>query len=369
MKVAVYHPLYRENPTTYLADAVAAGATSISVKNTDGFTTTKYVAIGIPGLEQSELMLPSTVTSPGTISFGSALKFPHNSDTQVRLLDYNQIKIYRSITGIDGSYTLLTTIDITIDADDTQYEDQNSQPTYYYKFSYYNEATDVESDLSDAIAATGFVFYSLKTLIDRVLALFGDAKGDFVTREEVRDFLNEFYEKGQQEVAIATKRHGILTHDIELENDVVEYDLPSDLFMEKDIKVSTDGGTTFEGHTAHVGLGSHGKSDAGNIIYGYTIYNSVLRLDRKPTSSSHVLRVYYYPTPATLNLQTDTLASPFQNSTSLFIRYALAMCYLKDKKWDEYRTLNAHARDGLEAFISFIKRLQNRHPEYMTKSF
>ncbi len=334
MKVYVYHPIYRENPVTYLSTACLSGASSLKVKNTDGFATAKYAILGLPGLEQAEIVRPSVITSPDTFTLPTNTKFPHNADTKVTLLDFNQVKIYRSTAGINGTYTLLDTVDITIDAEATMYEDTNSQATYYYKFSYYNLSASAESDLSDPIAATGFVFYSLKTLIDRVLSLFGDQKGDFVTRDEVKDYLNEIYEKGQQEIAIATKRHNLLPQTFTVESNVAAYDLNADFMMEKAVKVSTDGGVNFTGNAVQLKIDSQGRYDMNSIMYGYTIIGNQIILDKVPGNSTDQIKVYYFPTPVTMNLQTDTLASPFQNSSAFFVRYALGMCYLKDKKFD-----------------------------------
>jgi len=72
---------------------------------------------------------------------------------------FDRIKVYRSITGITGSYVEITdpSTRIALDANTLIYEyvDQAGDPDYYYKSSYYNSTTTQESSLSDAQRGEG----------------------------------------------------------------------------------------------------------------------------------------------------------------------------------------------------------------------
>lgn len=71
------------------------------------------------------------------------------------ITSYDQIKVYRSAAKT-GTYTILATVDIdqTTIADNspgyTLYNDAGGSDSYWYKASYYNSSSLVETDMSDA---------------------------------------------------------------------------------------------------------------------------------------------------------------------------------------------------------------------------
>lgn len=365
MRFYIKHPNILDNPKTYLAQDYVKNQSSIKVKNTQGFSTSSYIVIGNLGFENAEVTLPQTITEPDTLGISPNTLFSHNGDTLITLIEWNKIKIYRSTAGISGTYLLLATVDIDVDADVTYYDDTTGRPTYYYKFSYFNESTNTESDVSDAFAGSGFVFYSKKTLIDRVSSLFGDSKNQFATEDEVGDWLNEFYGIAQTELALASKRSGVSKQDIQLDPDYDEYDLNTDFLVEAAVFLSMDGGKNFKTPVPMQQIDSSGRVIQSNTKYTYTIINNKIILDRKPDSTNEILRVFYNATTATLNNQTDTLSSAFVNHTGMFIKYGLAHYYLKDKNKDMYDLLSKNALDGLKLFISYLKRLSNNHLQYV----
>lgn len=367
MRTAIFHPSTRNNLITQFSSNHVAGSSSLAVKNTAGFVTTKPIVLGLPGFQQSEIVKPSSITPPGTIALSGITVFAHNTDQRLTYIDYDQIQVYRSTTGIAGIYSALgSPFNITIDQDMTIYEDVTSQPTYYYKYAYYNSISGAVADLSDPIAATGFNFYSLSTLINRVLSLFGDADADFVSRSDVKDFLNEKYEYAQKEMAIATKRMSIKYNTFTVTSQTPEYAnaLAADFLMEKAIKVSRDGGLTWPYNALSGMVDSLGGNYQTNVIYKYSIYGSSIILDPMPQNSIDQLKIFYVPVPVIMTLQSDTLTSPFQNSSAMFVKGALSMCYLKDKKITEYQLLDAHFESQLKTFISYIKKMQNLHPQF-----
>lgn len=69
------------------------------------------------------------------------------------LKSFNRIKVYRSTTGINGTYTEITTpttlIQLQQGKDEYEYDDLAGAITYWYKTSYYDVQTGLESSLSD----------------------------------------------------------------------------------------------------------------------------------------------------------------------------------------------------------------------------
>ena len=94
------------------------------------------------------------------------------------LTQFNCLKVYRSITGVDGTFTELTTITTRIPLLQNttlyEYDDTAGEPTYWYKISYYHTVTALESDLSAARLGDYPVDDLIMSLSDlKTLYLFG----------------------------------------------------------------------------------------------------------------------------------------------------------------------------------------------------
>lgn len=75
------------------------------------------------------------------------------------LLQFDQIKVYRSTTGRDGVYSEITgpTTRVDLVAGTTLYEyiDASGDSSYWYKFAFYNSTTTNEGSLSEPLQGTG----------------------------------------------------------------------------------------------------------------------------------------------------------------------------------------------------------------------
>jgi len=139
---------------TYFSAEEAAGQTSLSCMNSDGFASNDFVILGRPGSENAEIIQISS-TSTGSIVTGTT-KYLHYKDEPITEIFYNQRKFYRSTSQL-GSFTHMSTegspIAISVDEPDgTQFEDVNGTSTSWYKATYYNSCTYVETPLADSIA-------------------------------------------------------------------------------------------------------------------------------------------------------------------------------------------------------------------------
>jgi len=136
---------------SYLSADIDATDTSITVDNAQGFKEHDFIIIGSIGSETTEIAQIDTVTGT-TIDLVSPISFTHKDDAQVQKTLFNQRRFYRS-TSETGTYTLLTTKNIEVDRPDgTFYEDDSGTSSNWYKATYYNSYSHLETKQADAVA-------------------------------------------------------------------------------------------------------------------------------------------------------------------------------------------------------------------------
>lgn len=181
---------------TYLSQSYNFGATTVEVRSNIQFPNNQRVLLGEPGLAYSEVVTTGTPNANGTTLPISATLYPHEADTPLYLLQFDQGKFYYSSTGINGTYTLLPNNPVNLDftsADlSTTYNDNNAQSGYYYKMTVFNSITSVESAFTDPIPAiTGWARNQAGYIIDQMYNELSDANEENMPRSEVIGYMNE----------------------------------------------------------------------------------------------------------------------------------------------------------------------------------
>lgn len=141
------------------ADA-AAGQPIISVNNPQGAIAADYLAVN-PGGENSELRKVNTGGISGNnITFDSNLSLQHRDHERVVKLFGNKIKAYRA-PNVDGTpptddkFDELGSTAIDVDQPFSYYTDPAGGADWWYKFTYLNETTGEETDISLAEPVRG----------------------------------------------------------------------------------------------------------------------------------------------------------------------------------------------------------------------
>lgn len=193
MLISLYNPEVVDYEKSYLANAIAAGVTSIEVKNADRFAANYRIMIGQMGQEKTEVVTVSAVNANGTTVTVGATVFPHSADDPVVVLQFDTVKYYRSTTGITGTYSLLTSVLLDVDNANLQtiYDDTSGISTYYYKTSVYHSISTLESSLSDPIPGGGFSRKQVGSIIDEILQEISDQNEVHVTRNELLGYFND----------------------------------------------------------------------------------------------------------------------------------------------------------------------------------
>lgn len=193
MVITAFNPATEELEKTYLANSTAAGVTTFLVKNNDRFAQNDRIMAGEMGREKTEVISVGGAVVDGTSLTVSATVFTHEADDPIYQLRFDQVKFYRSTTGISGSYSVIATVDMDVDNAEliTAYDDTTGLATYYYKVSYYNSISTLESAQSDAFLGAGYPRGSAGFLIDELMTEFKDYNELIVKRRELLGWLNE----------------------------------------------------------------------------------------------------------------------------------------------------------------------------------
>ena len=192
MIIPVYNPSVEDYERSWLSQGVSAGVTSLTIDNVDDFASNDRIMIGELGREKTEVVTVSAVVGNNTLTVGTT-KFAHEANSPVTILRFDQIKYYRSTTGLTGTYNLLSTVDIDVDNADllTNYDDTTGVSTYYYKVKFYHSISTAESTLSDPISGGGYDRNTVGFVIDELLREIGDETEESVSRTELIGYFNE----------------------------------------------------------------------------------------------------------------------------------------------------------------------------------
>lgn len=163
--------LVLNEPSSFLTADTAAGVTTINVKNLTGFTTNQTLIIGILGNQGTEIVKTHASTPPasGVITLAAATIFPHSSSTAIVAIAYDQVEISSALT-TTGSKTVLTTTNVQVDSETTNYNDTTNASGYYFA-RFYNTISTLFSGYSDPIPVNGYTLKSARKIIDNALGM------------------------------------------------------------------------------------------------------------------------------------------------------------------------------------------------------
>jgi len=137
---------YTGEQSTKLTEATPAGSTMLKVVSADGFAVADYLVID-PGNDNAEILKVSAVTASLKLTTDAAA-FPHPRDSELYRLPYNQMRFYECATAT-GTYVEIasSTAEMKYDDNYTEYDDTTGNTDYYFKRTFYNATTAVESDI------------------------------------------------------------------------------------------------------------------------------------------------------------------------------------------------------------------------------
>lgn len=347
-------------PQTFISTDYVSG-TALTVKDTNGFAANDYLVLGQLATEQCEIVQIASVTNSTAIVLVAGGNFPHAADSSVTKIPYNQFRVYRSATGIGGSYVLLVSPAMQVNQPDlkNKYYDPTATSPYSYKFSFYNTYSTVESTFSDEIPFTGYQDYSLKGMTDAVLVLFGDTLQQNITSDMIRRWLNECYRRLQVIVTGGDSPYYVgnttITSTGAQSYDLTSYDMLN-IFL---VELSHDGGLTYV-ETIDPADARFKTIPGATSVYSYQIMGQTF-IPNPVVNPGDVMRFWYFTNPVALANPTDTLLDPFQPLVDLFIDWALMRAHEKDRKMAEMASYyRSKVKETINDPNGVINRLKTR---------
>ena len=177
--------------TTRITANIASAGTTLSVRNTEGFSADDFIILGAVGNEQTELVQITTVDSDTQLTI-SATNFAHNIDDIVSFSPYDEIQ-FSSASSITGAKTIQgANLDIEWDENSATTEVNLVSVTSGYAFArFVNSETGQQSAWSSAVPVAGFEEDSLRKIIDLARLRTQEATENLISDNDLLDLAKE----------------------------------------------------------------------------------------------------------------------------------------------------------------------------------
>jgi hypothetical protein len=373
--VRIFNPQLREQEPTILTSQANSGATTLNVKNTQGFGANDFVLIGNFGDEKSEITQVSNVApTPTTITLASGTIFAHTTATPVYRLKYNKIKVFRAPSE-SGPFSLIATIDIEADDIFTTYDDLNGSDTDFYKFSFFNSFNNDESAQSSAVKGSGYDFNTLFSIIGRARELFVDPLERQISFQEFQNWVNEAYQEIAQEIIDNEVDYYTKKKEFSTQENQDMYALPEDFKELRRAEInytsSAEGGfskafpvtRTFPSYSTDVQIPFSEQYPRYRIIRDSN-NNLAIQFMPKPRSSNGVIRLYYSFVPLPLQTAGEKPLLPL-GADRLLVSYALYRAWTKAAKLDRATTYYQDYLRGKQKLIEQLQKVQSDLPNFV----
>lgn len=352
MQIKSRNLLDQAAPVTYLTNPEVAGTSVLRWKNPNGFFASWAIQVGKTGGEQSEIVLLGTATPAGTAGTLTAnTLYEHPTDTPLYSIKYDQIVFESSQTGTSGTATPIAngTVTITPDGSVTMFDDTSGTPgVTAYKTYFRNSVLNVTSTESDWITSTGFSFYSLGKLRQRVKDRLYDAS--YIPNDlMIDDWINEWMAEMNNVLVDVNEDYALGTVSLSFSGTTELGTITNSDYRGQLKRVwYTDGSGTFQ--ATKMDSASYSPTKVFTVSYPYYYMQGDSVIGRRPNDQSGTLILEYDANYPLLVEDTDSLPVPMQNYTTSFIDYAESIARRKDNKNELSAALTQKAESKREEF-------------------
>lgn len=341
---------------TYLASDVASGVAALPWDNPSGFSPSWGIQLGATGQEKSEvLVLGTAALAQGIGTATSNTLYPHPQDTPIYAIYYDKL-IFKRASGTAGTATPLSsgTVAITPDSKYTTFYDSSGADSYYYKVAPYNSVLDIEGVESDWLSASGYSFYSLKKIRDRVK---NKLHSTFINDDSVfDDWINEWLETMNNSAVDVNKDYSLSSEDVAVGTSGLGTITSADYKDVRKVEFTTDG--TNYGTASRISINNF---DMYNVYSPdkpcfYFADDNVIGI--KPDDTAGTARVHFYHGITVLSNDTDSLPVVMRPYTKSFVDYCKAQASYLDKDMEAGDRFMNFANSDM---TKFIKEITPRH--------
>lgn len=174
--------------SSFLSTAATAADTILTVISSVGLSDADYIVINA-NTEYAEIVKITTVDSVTQLTV-SALTQSHSINVRFYRLPYNQVKFYECAV-VGGTYTVVAsgTVDMDYSQLDTNFAYPAGDDAYFFKRTFLNETTAVESDIA---LSTYWQTDDEQYLItaDEMRRFLQFDENDYPTKEDYNFFIN-----------------------------------------------------------------------------------------------------------------------------------------------------------------------------------
>lgn len=330
MIIPVANNLTNFSQNSYLSSSVASGAGTINVVNINVFDVGKAIQIGNTGEDRAEIVMPGTVSGTSVVYAGTN-RFDHPINTPIYAINYDQLVIKKSSSGTAGTATAITNGTISIEPNQpfTNYDDTVGLSTDAYKVAFRNSTSGVVTSDSDWITPSGYAFYQLGSMRQRVKDKLRNASfigDDYI----INDWLNEWLEqmtnaaiKVNQDYALGTVNIGFGTSGL-------------GTITSNDFKTVRRVWTTYSGteykESTYLPIDEIYPNRTFDGSAPRHSYRGDTVIEFNPHSTAGTAQVIYTKLNPVLVNDGDYLPLSMRGYTKSFIDYALSQARAKDEK-------------------------------------
>lgn len=342
---------------SYLGGTVNPGDNSATFRNPAGLNQYWSVQIGQTGEEQAEILNNISVSGT-TVGFGTApsntggtFLYPHNLDTPIYQIHYDQVVVSRSTSGTAGPFSPLGTTNITPDNSYTNFNDPNGAVGYAYYTQWYNSLNGDLSAASSIFYPGGPTFYSLQALRQR-------SKDKLYSAGYIRDdtiitsWINEAYElmanaaiKVNQSYLLGTNMYGFGTDG---------FGTITDSAFKQPIKMEvTYDNVTFI-PSSKIEPRDYADSDWFDVNAPKHTWLGETKFQIQPHQQAGSVRITYAQRFTPLVNDSDELTQTLKAYTTAFTEYCVATAYGLDQKDSDYQLHMQNYEKAKQDFIAEV---------------
>jgi len=358
MIIQIDHPLLGPQKT-YTSNSVVAGATLTLVDNNNDFASGDLVLYGKLGQEKTERIILTGVTSVNQLDHDTGPLFDHPVKTPLFQLPFDQAEVYSSESQ-GGTYTLLTTVNLSFDEEDTMYDDTDGTTSTWYKIRYKNSETNAVSDYSDEVQGVGYTEDSLRSMSDEVLSDFGDPESKEITREQVRNWLNAGVRRVTAQAIRFFPDYGGTSTTQALTSGTYNY--PDNFLAFKRINIGSSLSSSYPVLFK--------KESELNPAHEYSEYDPVVYLRGNswgvnPDCTGKTAYIYYWQHPSAMSNDADEHGLPY-GGRDVLVAYALYRAWL-GKDVEKARYFSRLYEDNLREHMDFVAQSRQAGNNYFQR--